>query len=236
MNLVVLTFYALLTCLATGLGALPFAVTRHVSGRWAAAASGAAGLLMLAASAGLFAEALGHGPLPTLGGAALGALLVGALRRATHDHPDSPADLVGSHALSSARVFVLFWVLFAHSFAEGVAVGVSFAGGERLGLLVTLTMALHNVPEGLAIALVAVPRGVSWQKAAGLAVLTSLPQPLVAVPAYLFVEAFRPMLPIGLGFAAGAMVWLSLTDLLPDAVRGWRAAEATPDGAPAALP
>ncbi|HEX9737367.1 MAG TPA: ZIP family metal transporter, partial [Thermoanaerobaculia bacterium] len=46
---------------------------------------------------------------------------------------------------------------------------------------------------------------------------SSIPQPLVAVPAFLFVDAFRPALPYGMGFAAGAMVFMVLVELLPDA-------------------
>jgi zinc transporter, ZIP family len=50
---------------------------------------------------------------------------------------------------------------------------------------------------------VLVPRGVSWSRAAFWSVFSSLPQPLMAVPAFVFVETFKPLLPYGLGFAAG---------------------------------
>jgi zinc transporter ZupT len=55
-------------------------------------------------------------------------------------------------------------------------------------------------------------------QAAGWSVFSSLPQPLLAVPAFLFVLAFQPWLPLGLGLAAGAMIWMTLADLVPDAL------------------
>lgn len=52
---------------------------------------------------------------------------------------------------------------------------------------------------------------------AGWSVVSSLPQPIMAVPAFLFVEAFHAALPYGIGFAAGAMVFMVLVELLPEA-------------------
>jgi zinc transporter ZupT len=106
----------------------------------------------------------------------------------------------------------------AHSFAEGIGVGVSFGGGEEFGAFISIAIAIHNIPEGLAISLVLIPKGIKPWKAMLWAIFTSLPQPLIAVPAFLFVEAFRPFLPVGLGLAAGAMVWMITSELIPDAL------------------
>ena len=90
-------------------------------------------------------------------------------------------------------------------------------GGAKLAALITIAIAVHNVPEGLAISAVMRPKGASIAACAGWSIFSSLPQPLMAVPAFLFVEAFEPVLPYGLGFAAGAMVFMVFLELLPEA-------------------
>ena len=84
--------------------------------------------------------------------------------------------------------------------------------------MIGIAIGVHNIPEGLAISLVLVPRGASIRAAAGWSIVSSLPQPLLAVPAFLFVEQFSSILPAGLGFAAGAMIWMVASELLPEAL------------------
>jgi zinc transporter ZupT len=117
----------------------------------------------------------------------------------------------------AVKALLIVAVMTVHSIAEGVGVGAAFGGGETLGILIAVAIAVHNIPEGLAISLVLVPRGTSVRVAAGWSVFSSLPQPLLAVPAFLFVEAFEGVLPAALGFAAGAMIWMVARELLPDA-------------------
>jgi zinc transporter ZupT len=109
-----------------------------------------------------------------------------------------------------------------HSFSEGVAVGSAFAGGIALATFVTVAIAVHNIPEGLAISAVLRPQGASIPACAGWSIFSSLPQPVMAVPAFLFVEAFRPALPYAMGFAAGAMLLMVLHELLPGAYEDGR--------------
>lgn len=206
--------YGLITAIATGLGAIPFLFLRRVSPRAVALANAVAGGLMLGASFGIVAEGTSYGAWQTLGGGLLGVLFILATQRWLGD-PD--AALLKAASADTRRMALIVIVMTVHSFAEGVAVGVSFGGGPTLALAITLAIAVHNVPEGLAISAVLRPRGVSVLACAGWSIFSSLPQPLMAVPAFLFVDAFRAALPYGLGFAAGAMVFMVLEELLPEA-------------------
>lgn len=211
---VVVFLYGLVTALATGLGALPFAFVRTVSPRLLAYANAVASGLMLGASFGLVSEGADYGRVSTLAGAVLGVLFVLVAERLLGDRELE----VGAARGEDARKMVLIvLVMTVHSVAEGVAIGTAFAGGATLAALITVAIAVHNVPEGLAISAVLRPRGASVGACAGWSVFSSLPQPLLAVPAYLFVETFRSVLPYGLGFAAGAMVFMVLVELLPEA-------------------
>lgn len=217
-SLLVVFLAALITALATGLGALPLYATAAAGPRALALGAAAASGLMLAASHSLIAEGFEFSRLRTLAGIGLGLVAIMAANRALNgrDHP-TDSDMRRADA---KKILLIVGIMTAHSAAEGIGVGVSFGGGEALGEFITIAIALHNVPEGLAIALVMVPRGASVPRAAGWAVFSSLPQPLLAVPAYLFVLTFQPWLPVGLGLAAGAMLWMVFAELLPDAVRG----------------
>ena len=82
----------------------------------------------------------------------------------------------------------------------------------------TLAIGLHNVPEGLAVATVLSARGIPPRQALWWTLATALPQPLVALPSFLFVDTFSALLPVALGFAAGCMVWMVFAELLPDAL------------------
>ena len=209
--------FALLTAVATGLGAVPFAFAKHPTRRWLGASNAVAAGLMLAASFGLIYEGVNHGLFRTFAGALLGLGFIVAARRFLRQD-EHPAVFAGMGGLDARKALMIVGVMTLHSFTEGVGIGVSFGGGEALGLFISLALTVHNIPEGLAISLVLVPRGVGWVRAAWWSIFSSLPQPLMAVPAFLFVGLFRELLPYGLGFAAGAMIWMVFSELVPDAL------------------
>jgi ZIP family zinc transporter len=215
-SVLAVTGAALVTALATGLGAAPFLALPRPSRRLLGVSAAVAAGFMLAASGALVAEGATKGFGRMLSGAVAGAAIVALARRAIpRDAVFAVGTLRGGDARKAALIIAIMTV---HSFSEGVGVGVSFGDGERLGVFITAAIAVHNIPEGLAISLVMVPRGATVASAAAWSVFSSLPQPLMAAPAFAFVEAFSSFLPVGLGFAAGAMIWLVLVELVPDAL------------------
>jgi zinc transporter, ZIP family len=207
---------ASLTALATGLGALPFFLLRRMSRSWLGISNSIAAGFMLGASAALFWEGADAGIVRTAVGALVGVAFIEVTRRHLgHEHEHVHLGVLRGADARAGLLIVT--VMTVHSFTEGVGVGVSFGGGEALGAFITAAIAVHNIPEGLAISLVLVPRGVTAWRAAGWSVFSSLPQPLMAVPAFLLVEWFEPVLPVGLGFAGGAMVWMVAVELVPEA-------------------
>lgn len=207
------------TALATGLGALPLIGGRTLDRKWLGLAGGVAGGIMLAASFRLINEGLVEGEYRTIAGVAAGALLIWFVQRFI-DQDDE--EIFEEMAGGGRKAFLVLGVMTLHSFAEGVGVGVSFGGAEGFGIFVAVAIAIHNIPEGVAISLVMVPRGMPVWKAALYSIFSSLPQPLIAVPAFIFVTAVRPVLPVGLGIAAGAMIWMVVSEILPDATRDAR--------------
>jgi zinc transporter ZupT len=209
---------ALVTALATGLGALPFLLVHRPGRLWLGLANALASGFMIGASVGLAYEGANYGPERMALGAVAGAIFI-ALTSRLLSRDTKQLHLGALQGADARRALLIVGVMTVHSFTEGVGVGVAFGAGQALGVVIAIAIAVHNIPEGLAISLVLVPRGTSVSRAAGWSVFSSLPQPLMAVPAYLFVETFEPFLPVGLGFAAGAMLWLVARELLPEAFR-----------------
>lgn len=207
--------FALVTAIATGLGALPFFFIKELPRKWLGISNAIAAGLMLAASFNLIYEGITHDAWMVTAGVVAGLIFIRVSEWFINRYDD--VEFANLPRADARKTLLILGIMTLHSFTEGVSVGVSFSGGIGLATFITTAIAIHNIPEGLAISLVMVPRGASPFKAMLWSIFSSLPQPLMAVPAFLFVEVFRTYLPAGLGFAGGAMIWMVFAELIPDA-------------------
>ncbi len=236
-ELLLITFIAaVITDLATGLGVIPFFFVKDVSEQWNGIMMGvAAGMMTSASLVLLVGEALKELAVTYQGGGFMAGawevvlgmgmgvvfFLVVSNWIAKHEN----FDIAGLRETGGLSAVLIVAAMTIHSFPEGVAVGVSYGTSLRMedsrafGDVITLAIALHNIPEGTAIAVALRAKGVSPWRCVGWAIFSSLPQPLAAVPAAGAVWLFEPLLPAGMGFAAGAMMYLVITDLLPEALK-----------------
>jgi ZIP family zinc transporter len=209
---------ASLTALATGVGVLPFGVFPRASDRWPGIATAAASGMMLSASVFALADKalrLGNAVEVSVGMIAGAAFFAWSARLVTA----RGWRLADWSETDSRQPIVVLATMFVHSIPEGVAIGVGYATGElRFGLLLAIAIAVHNVPEGTAVALPLRANGASLWSCFWYAVLTSIPQPIVAVPAFLLTSYAQPLVAPSLGFAGGAMIFLVVAELLPESL------------------
>jgi len=211
-------YYAMITAIATGVGAIPFFFFKNLTHKWLGISNAVASGLMLAASFGLIYQGLSYDLWFTVIGILIGLGFIVISHRFI-DKYDNNFAIKNISKADSSKILLIVAIMTLHSFTEGVSVGVSFSGSLHLGIYITTAIAIHNIPEGLAISLVLIPRGTSPWKAMWWSIFSSLPQPIMAVPAFLFVELFKQYLPMGLGFAGGAMIWMVFAELIPDALK-----------------
>ena len=219
MELAVLALAGSGTALATGIGALPVS---HLGARaevlrpalWGLTV----GLMTVASVVGLLIPALDEGSSgEVVAGTALGVAFLLLSRRLLEARDVHVGRLRGAGV---RRAVLVFAVLLLHSLPEGFAIGTAFASDtEGLGLFVILAIALQNIPEGTSVAIPMEAAGFGPSQQFWAAVLTSAPQPVGALVAYVLVEEIDGLLPISFAFAAGAMLSLVAVELAPEAFR-----------------
>jgi zinc transporter, ZIP family len=223
----ILIFWTALTgiisALATGLGAIPVHFLKTESKIVRAFASAIAAGMMISASVFSLAQEgialkdkMPLAPYIVILGLLLGAAFFHFSEKNFVDSQGSRDHIYGAFTKRSSLIVL---AMFIHSIPEGIAIGVAFATGNfQFGLIMALAISVHNIPEGIAISLPLKVDGASTKKCVLMSILTSVPQPLLAVPSALIAWFFEPLLPIGLGFAGGAMIYLTVAELIPDAL------------------
>lgn len=205
----------ILPLLGTALGAGAVLGVPMGSRGWNAALAGAAAGAMLSSGCfGLLLPALETGRLWAMAGFALGLLgLLLPERFASSRH-------------SPAAALMLAVVL--HNIPEGMAVGVLYAGWSTgaanvslaAALTLSLGIALQNFPEGAIVSMPLRGDGVGRGKAFGLGTLSGAVEPIAALITILLAEWIAPALPYLLGFAAGAMMYVVVEELIPEMSEG----------------
>jgi zinc transporter, ZIP family len=213
---VVLLLAASGTALATGLGAIPVWLLGRRAGQLTPALLGfAAGVMGVAAVAGLLIPATEEGSTRAV---VLGLLVGLGFLVLARRHLDTDAGFMGRSGPGARTSALVFLVLFVHSLPEGFAVGTAFASDRAgLSLFVILAIAIQNIPEGTSVAIPMEEAGFGRSRQFWTAVATSAPQPLGALVAFVAVEQISGLLPFSFAFAAGAMLALIATELLPQA-------------------
>jgi len=224
------TLGALTAGMLTTLGALPALFGTYPSQRMRDGLLGFAAGVMLSASffsliipsLDASTERYGDGAVPALiacGGILLGALSVAALDRfVPHEH-----FLLGREGPEGAalrRIWLFIFAITIHNFPEGMAVGIGFAGSSfDNGLSLAIGIGLQNLPEGLAVAVALMGQNYGRWAAFGIAALTGLIEPVGGLLGALAITVSGQILPWGLSFAAGAMLYVISHEIIPETHR-----------------
>lgn len=217
--------------LGTTIGALGIFFLRQPSARALnALISGAAGVMLAASFFSLLQPAIehaeaqashvGYGVLTVIVGVFLGAAMLFFIHRySPHEHFEMGRE--GPNASRLGRLWLFVIAITLHNFPEGMAVGVGFAGGDIAnGVSLGVGIGLQNIPEGLAVAVSLVAIGYRKWVAFWVASLTGLVEPLGGVIGASAIWLAEPAMPIILGIAAGAMIFIISDEIIPETHRG----------------
>ena len=219
--------------LCTGVGAVALFVFRRPTERLLDTLLGfTAGVMLAATVFSLLVPALDEGALwEVLLGLVLGAAVLFALDEAVpHAHArfTEHGHLSMERRAARERGTLLLAALTIHNVPEGMAVGIAFAaGGPELGAPLAIAIGIQNVPEGFAAAAPLLKAGTAMGSAVLVGFATGLVEPPAAFIAYLAFDLAAPLLAGGLAFAAGAMLYVVVDELIPEAQSRGNEREAT---------
>jgi ZIP family zinc transporter len=215
--------------LCTGLGAVPIFFFTQINQNTQGILLGFGAGVMLSATAfsliipGLEAAMTDHNrfiaALILIGGISLGgAFLWAANRYFPHEHFFKGRE--GGSASNLKRVWLFILAIAIHNFPEGLAVGVGF-GGDNLanGTALTIGIGLQNIPEGLVVAISLLTENYTRLTSLGISLLTGMVEPIGGILGAAAVSVFQPFLPVAMGFAAGAMLFVISDEIIPESHR-----------------
>ena len=140
-----------------------------------------------------------------------------------HIHASGEAEGPKSHLSRTTRLALAVTI---HNFPEGMAVGVAIAGAMSSGfsmaaaLALSLGIAIQNIPEGAIISMPLRAAGNSRWRAFGIGSLSGIVEPAGGALVLLLASVMTPLLPYLLSFAAGAMLYVVVEELIPETSEG----------------
>jgi ZIP family zinc transporter len=221
---------SLLAGLGTAVGALPVLFAVDLTTRTQAILLGLGGGVMLAATSFSLLvpgteAAIAQGMSQTQAALvmAVGILLGGGLLWFAHNHfPHEHffkgvEGVDGTYHQNFKRIWLFVIAIALHNFPEGLAVGVGFGSGDvASGIALAVGIGLQNIPEGLVVAISLRELGYSPWTAVGISTLTGLVEPIGGVIGAAVVTMAEPLLPWGMAFAAGAMLFIIIDEIIPE--------------------
>jgi ZIP family zinc transporter len=208
---------SIISAMSTGLGAVPILFMRKISHRLRdILLAYAAGIMTSASVYNLIPEALGQSNLFVLAfGIMLGSLVLLVLEmRIPHVDLENPEKMPFK---IEGKAFMIIAAITMHNLPEGLSVGVSYAStDENLGNLIAFSIGLQNAPEGFLVALFLVNQNIGRFKALGIATLTGAVEIITAMIGYTLSSLVAGLVPYGLAFAAGAMMFIVYKELIPE--------------------
>lgn len=217
----------LVNAAATGAGALPVLFVRIIPVRTQNTMLGFSAGVMLAASLfSLILPALASGNDLTgskLGGGAIVAagIVLGGLLMLSMDrwipHEHFVRGQVGATSRQVSRVWLFIFAITLHNLPEGLAVGVAFSGEDAVRALpLAIGIGIQNIPEGLAVAMALLTLNYTPARAGLIALATGMVEPVGGLIGAGILSFAQPLLPLGLAFAAGAMLFVISHEIIPE--------------------
>lgn len=216
---------SLVAGLGAGLGAIPVFFTKKIPDKTSNAMLGfAAGVMLAATSFSLVVPAIEksgggiNGAVTILLGIVLGGVFLDYIDK-TLPHFHAVTGMEGKNK-GLSRIWLFIIAITIHNFPEGLAVGAGFGGFDYAnGFALAIGIGVHNMPEGLAVAMALKQENATPAKAFGVALLTGLVEPVGALFGLALTQLARPILPLTLAFAAGAMLFVISDEIIPETHR-----------------
>jgi ZIP family zinc transporter len=196
----------------------------------------AAGVMIAASYWSLLAPAIeiSEGKdIPTWMPATVGFLLGGIFLRGVdqllpHLHLGFPMEEAEGIKTSWKRTTLLVLAITLHNIPEGLAVGVAFgataagfpAASVAAAVALAIGIGIQNLPEGLAVSMPLRREGLSGRRSFWYGQISGMVEPVAGVLGAAFVLVARPVLPYVLGFAAGAMIFVVVEEVVPESQQG----------------